>query len=273
LLYINALEMKKQVMQAHSDIYIRLKEFADNNKHPDNKKRVIFKGKYCQTYLFEDDEVYLRNKIYSQFNNFAAYNKNSPKKKKSEVIGGLRKNYSDMNLSIGGVFGFNKADENININTNLNSNNANTSSHLICSNSSNNITSNLLLARKIPLLNLPNSKCKNQSLNNSQSTITTKASKNFKNGMTLSPLFIYRDNIEDKMMEKIDLRGKSVDNNISSIFNVKYSNNDDKIDNLDKKYGIAKKLKFNIKSKNILIKKKNELGSKSYLNNFDFYYQ
>ncbi len=50
----------KTAMKGHQDIYIKVKDF--NNHNPSRKKKVIFKGKYCKTYLFEEDEVFLKTR-------------------------------------------------------------------------------------------------------------------------------------------------------------------------------------------------------------------
>ena len=43
-------------------IHIKLKEYS--GKTMNSKRSIIFKGKYCQTYMLEEDEILLRNNNY-----------------------------------------------------------------------------------------------------------------------------------------------------------------------------------------------------------------
>lgn len=56
-------EQKKQFMKNYANIYVKINKF-DQRDPNDPRKKLTFKGKYSQTFIYEDDFEILKNQIY-----------------------------------------------------------------------------------------------------------------------------------------------------------------------------------------------------------------
>lgn len=57
---LNKIEKIKSIMNQHKEIHIKIKDNEYSNAT--RKKKFIFKGKYCKTYMYEDEEIFLKSK-------------------------------------------------------------------------------------------------------------------------------------------------------------------------------------------------------------------